>query len=151
MYRAKNHGFYTQNLIRSCKICIICSWSRIILLTPSIIILLTTLTFAFILLTRPLFYSQNFAYTLKKDLPFALIWLTRPSKAGNESFLELILLSIYNWTYLFSDNYSRFHKKGNLSVHSFNGVYLSISKGTGSCGYLFMKYPVCEAFWFRKL
>ena len=28
------------------------------------------------------------------------------------------------------------------SVHSFNGDYLSIPEGTGSCGYLFMKSPI---------
>ena len=33
------------------------------------------------------------AYTLKKDLPFAFYQLTRPSKAGKESFLGKILLS----------------------------------------------------------
>ena len=39
--------------------------------------------------------------------------------------------------------YSWFHiKKGTLSVHLFNGDYLSIPKCTGSCGYLFMKSPV---------
>ena len=37
--------------------------------------------------------------------------------------------------------YSWFHKKGTLSVHSFNGEYLSISEGTGSCGYLFHEIP----------
>ena len=34
------------------------------------------------------------------------------------------------------------HIKGTWSVHSSNGEYLSISKCTGRCGYLFMKSPV---------
>ena len=33
--------------------------------------------------------------------------------------------------------YSWFHIKGNWSIHSFNGDYLSIPEGTGSCEYLF--------------
>ena len=37
--------------------------------------------------------------------------------------------------------YSWFHIKGTWSVHSFNGDYLSISEGTGSCGYLFHEIP----------
>ena len=34
-----------------------------------------------------------------------------------------------------------FHIKGILSVHSFNGDYLSIPEGTGSCKYLFHEIP----------
>ena len=37
--------------------------------------------------------------------------------------------------------YSWFHIKGTWSVHSFNGVYLSIPEGTGTCGYLFHEIP----------
>ena len=37
--------------------------------------------------------------------------------------------------------YSLFHIKGTWSVHSFNGDYLSIPEGTGSCGYLFHEIP----------
>ena len=37
--------------------------------------------------------------------------------------------------------YSWFHKKGTFSVHSFNGDYLSIPEGTGSCVYLFHEIP----------
>ena len=37
--------------------------------------------------------------------------------------------------------YNRFHIKGTWSVHSLNGDYLSIPKGTGSCGYLFHEIP----------
>ena len=37
--------------------------------------------------------------------------------------------------------YSWFHIKGIWSVHSFNGDYLSIPEGTGSCGYLFQEIP----------
>ena len=32
-----------------------------------------------------------FTYTLKKDLPFSFLKLTRPSKAENELFVEQIL------------------------------------------------------------
>ena len=35
----------------------------------------------------------------------------------------------------------KFHIKGTKSVHSFNGDYLSIPEGTGSCGYLFHEIP----------
>ena len=38
-------------------------------------------------------------------------------------------------------SYSKFHKKGIWSVHSFNGDYLSIPEDTGSCGYLFHEIP----------
>ena len=41
-------------------------------------------------------------------------------------------------------SYSWFHIKGTWSVHSFNGDYLSIPEGTGSCEYLFMKSPVLK-------
>ena len=37
--------------------------------------------------------------------------------------------------------YSWFHIKGTTSVNSFNGDYLSIPEGTGSCGYLFHEIP----------
>ena len=37
--------------------------------------------------------------------------------------------------------YSWFHIKGTLSVHFFNGDYLSIPKCTGRCGYLFHEIP----------
>ena len=37
--------------------------------------------------------------------------------------------------------YSSFHTKGTWSVHSFNGVYLSIPEGIGSYGYLFHEIP----------
>ena len=37
--------------------------------------------------------------------------------------------------------YCLFHIKGTWSVHSFNGDYLSIPGGTGSCGYLFHEIP----------
>ena len=37
--------------------------------------------------------------------------------------------------------YSWFHIKGTWSVQSFNRDYLSIPKGTGSCGYLFHEIP----------
>ena len=36
---------------------------------------------------------------------------------------------------------SWFHIKGTLSVHTFNGDYLSIPEGRGSCGYLFHEIP----------
>ena len=42
--------------------------------------------------------------------------------------------------------YSGFHIKGNWSVHSFNGDYLSIPKCTGS----FMKSPVAASFDFQE-
>ena len=34
-----------------------------------------------------------------------------------------------------------FHIKGTWSVHSFNGDYLFIPEGSGSCGYLFHEIP----------
>ena len=37
--------------------------------------------------------------------------------------------------------YSWFHIKGTWSVHAFNGDYLSIPEGTGSCEYLFHNIP----------
>ena len=53
-----------------------------------------------------------------------------PAKMGHlhrrTSFLEIIFDTMklsYNW----------FHIKGTWSVHSFNGDYLSIAEGTGSC------------------
>ena len=38
-------------------------------------------------------------------------------------------------------SYSWFHIKGTWSVHLFKGGNLSISEGTGSCGYLFHEIP----------
>ena len=35
----------------------------------------------------------------------------------------------------------RFYIKGTWSVHLFNGDYLSIPEGTGSCVYLFHEIP----------
>ena len=42
------------------------------------------------------------------------------------------------------DRYSLFHMKATWSVHSFNGNYLSIPDGTGSCEYLFHEIPVSK-------
>ena len=50
-----------------------------------------------------------------------------------------LLVVIYSWQLIL--RYSWFHIKGTWSVHSFNGDYLSISQGTGSCEYLFHEIP----------
>ena len=39
------------------------------------------------------------------------------------------------------ENYSWFRIKGTWSVHSFNGGYLSITEGIGSCVYLLQESP----------
>jgi hypothetical protein len=43
----------------------------------------------------------------------------------------------FNTIYLYLVNLQLISYKRYLEVHSFNGDYLSISEGTGSCGYLF--------------
>ena len=79
------------------------------------------------------------------NLPIVFLYSFKFSFDGIWEWQAWFLSSLnYNWMFgtgLWETNlrfrYSWFHIKGTWSVHSFNGDYLSIPEGTGSCGYLF--------------
>ena len=90
--------------------------------------------------------SKTF-WKLRSDFTFYILMqntnlLLHPFKGKKTwSKLEKLIRILYS-LYI----YSWFHIKGTSSVHSFNEDYLSISEGTGSCGYLFHEIPCNSIF-----